>query len=649
MAKYDDIMTIQKFGGINQACDGDNINPAYATLGANFDTAHGGLKAFNCRNLIPGPYATPQTGHEYDPEEYIDHSIALTNEGPDAQERATLMFMHRRWTTDSDTVVRMDTNNNTYQILIVDNKLYWRRMYNGQFAGVAWNLLINPDSEESEPFYFGDNVFDWTSYEMNFMPPETISQDIVTEIYTDGIKYVYFDKDNGFDYYTVKSDDGVLANAYYTDLNGTDHVLGSTAKVRLESPAPVDCLLFTNDYDGMFCVWVPLFGSDDDLHLTRVHVGPADADSIQGNCVARHFDRIWVAGIQSDPDKCIYSVVRDAFNWEQDEADPANGAGDIQQPTWDGDEIAAIKEFGNNLLVIKHYSIWRIIGSSPDEFQYRKQYGEGTIAEDTFAVNNSVAYMLTDDDVKVYDGNGTQHFKYGAIKDVLMAAHLDPGNDRYTLYAGRMLQDKYILYLQQYMNSGQITPVLIVYDTVEGTVNVEQVPALLTLEVDNDKLYGIFCVSDPTDTSHPIPDSEYYYTSFVQMAEFFTRHWSGSATRGYTSGFKPHTLPVSWESSWLDLSAKNVAKSGFIVYLLFKPVDELIAAELAEATVQCTVTIKSEKRTKSKTVTLPFNKMKRVRVNLNARAFKLKLEIPQNNYRWRIGTGVNIYLEYDAD
>ena len=102
---------------------------------------------------------------------------------------------------------------------------------------------------------------------MNYLPPETLSQDIVTDIYTNDASYVYFDKENGFDYYKDVSTDGVLANAKYTDLNGTDHTLTSTSQVRRESTeAPLDCLLFTNDTDGMLCVWTPL-NDDNELHI----------------------------------------------------------------------------------------------------------------------------------------------------------------------------------------------------------------------------------------------------------------------------------------------------------------------------------------------------------------------------------------------
>lgn len=646
MPKYEDIFTIAKFAGINQACDGDNINPAYAVLGANFDTAHGGLRAFNCRNPLPA-VDEAQAPEQFDPETYIDHSLPYTHDGEGTKFIGTLMFLHKRWTLNNDVVGRSDSYNNTYQILIADGKMYWRRMTNGQYAGSAWQEILDPRTGES--FDLWDCRFDWISYEMNYLPPVTLTAEMCEEIQSGDVSYVIFDRDNGFNYYKVESADGVLANASYTDNQGTTHLISSVAEeyrvVRQESPlAPIDCLLFTNENNGMFCIWSPL-NDDNEIDIAPVHVGPADADSLMCSCLARHYDRIWVAGILTDPDKCMYSVVRDAFNWEQDNADPANGAGDIQQPTWDGDEIEAIKEFGNNLLVIKHNSIWRILGATPDEYQYRKQYGEGTIAEDTFAVNGAYAYMLTDDDVKVYDGNSTRHFKYGAIKDVLSAMFLEPGAGKNMLYEGRMLQDKYILYLNAYMDTGVRSPVFIVYDTVEGTVNVQKVPTLLTFEVDNNKLYGVYVATDPDDTSHPIPYADdAYYTSFIQMAEFFPKKFTS-----YTYGFKPLALPISWESSWLDLSAKNAIKSGFNVYLLFKPVDELDDTELQSARTTCTVTIKSEKRTKSKTVSLPFNKLKRVRVNLNARAFRIRLEMPRSEYRWRIGTGVNVYLEYDAD
>ena len=656
MPKYEDIFTISKFAGINQACDGDNINPAYAVLGSNFDTSHGGLKAFNCRNLIPGPYTYPGLGHYYDPEEYVDLSLPFSND-IDIPEIATLMFLHKRWQVNDGVIGKSDSMNNTFMILVVDGKIYYRRMTYGQYAGVAWTELKDPVTGLS--FHLTNPRFDWIAYEMNYLPPEEPTTAICEAIHAGTDSYVIFDKDNGFNFYQVQSTDGVLANAYYEDNQGTSHLLSSVDSkyryVRKESPdAPIDCILFTNETHGMYCIYSPL-ADNTNLSIATVHIGPADGPNLLCGCLSRHYDRIWVAGISTDPDKCMYSVVRDAFNWEQDDADPANGAGDIQQPTWDGDEIAAIKEFGNHLLVIKHNSIWRILGATPDEFQYKKQFGEGTIAEDTFAVNGAVAYMLTDDDVKVYDGNSTRHFKYAAIKDVLMATNMDIGRDRYETYMGRMLQDKYILYLKSYMSDGVMKPVFIIYDTVEGTVNIQEAPPLMTYEVDNNKLYAVYVEAPPEEETPADADDEEEeeeeeeYGLYVQMAEFFTKKYDNDFSKGYTEGFKPHTTPVTWESSWLDLGAKNATKSGFNVYLLFKPIDELTTEQLASATVTCTVSVRSEKKMKSKTITVPFNKMKRVRVNLNARAFRIRLEIPKNDYRWRIGTGVNVYLEYDAD
>ena len=193
--------------------------------------------------------------------------------------------------------------------------------------------------------------------------------------------YVIFDKDNGFNYYKVESSDGLAENATYTDNQGTSHTVASVAEeyrlVRRESAqAPIDCLLFTNDTEGMYCIWSPL-NDDNELDIAFVHVGPNDADSLLCNCISRHYDRIWVAGIAEDPDKCMYSVVRDAFNWEQDNADPANGAGDIQQPTWDGDEIAG--DPGGEIYTRRTFSPRRYESKVLSSYAHPVPYPAGTL------------------------------------------------------------------------------------------------------------------------------------------------------------------------------------------------------------------------------------------------------------------------------
>ena len=607
MSAYDDVLSIKKFAGINQCNDGHNTDMSYAVSGINFDTSYGGLKPF-CY-AVPLPETTG-----------MDTSVPV----PASAKGFTLAFLVKRWQYNSGVLGRSDSYGNAFAIMIAGGRIYYRKKNLNTFSGVAWTELMNGANH----FNFTNSKFDTVSYEINHMPPVALTQSIVDDIYAGTASYVVFDKTNGFNYYQVKSDDGVLANAYYTTLDGEDRLITDLdsvyRKVREEvESAPVDCLLITNEQDGMYCIYAPL--ETNTLKIAPVHVGPLDhVESVLCGAIARHDDRIWVGAISTDPDKLMYCSPKDVFNWEQDGNDPANGAGDIQQPTWDGDEIIAIKEFGANLLVAKKHSIWRITGSDPSEYTYKRQYGEGTISEDSFAVNGAYAYMLTDDDVKVYDGNSTYHLRYGYVKDLLL--NQDATRNSGEVNIGRMLQDKYVLQIYHTVYGG----LLLIFNTVEGTVNACLSQDALALETYEAELYGLYPEHYSRPTGHSDDDTLPAEGDYIQFGKYLTEDGA--------------QMNVSWTSAWIDLNAKNVVKSGFNVYIMFDSPNAQ-----ADSTITATLSMISEKKTKSKTITIPYRKVKRVRLNCNGREYKLKLEIDAQNYMWQIATGIQIYVEYDAD
>lgn len=607
MSAYDDVLSIKKFAGLNQCNDGHNTDLSYAVSGLNFDTSYGGLKPFHYAVQLPEVLDSMDTSIPYSGGAY------------------TLAFLTKRWQMNSGVLGRSDSYENTFAVAIANGKIFYRKKHLNTFEGVAWTELLNG----SASFAFQSSKFDAISYEINHMPPVSLTQGIVDDIYAGEASYVVMDKTNGFNYYQLKSDDGVLANVYYTTLDGENHLLteldAAYRKVREEiDSAPVDCLLITNEQDGMFCIYAPL--NTNTLKIAPVHVGPVETvESVMCGAIARHDDRIWVGAISTDPDKLMYCAPKDVYNWEQDDNDPANGAGDIQQPTWDGDEIIAIKEFGANLLVAKKHSIWRITGSDPSEYTYKRQYGEGTIAEDSFAVNGAYAYMLTDDDVKVYDGNSTYHLKYGYVKDLLLDQ--DAGRSADFVNIGRMVQDRYILQIYHQVYGG----LFLIFNTVEGTVNVCRSQDAVALDTYDEELYGLYPETYTRPEGHEDDTSLPANGDYLQFGKFLT-----------DAG---QMMDVEWESAWIDLNAKNVIKSGFNVYLMFDAPN----GHLATDTITAIVSMTSEKKTKSKTVTIPYRKLKRVRVNCSGREFKLKLEIPAATKLWAISTGIQIYVEYDAD
>ena len=98
-------------------------------------------------------------------------------------------------------------------------------------------------------------------------------------------------------------------------------------------------------------------------------------------------------------------------------------------------------------------------------------------------------------------------------------------------------------------------------------------------------------------------------------------------------------LPVKWVTGWQDMGAKNIVKSGFVVYFAME--------NTAEVPVE--ITIETEKRTKTKTYTVPTGgKMKRLRLSNIGRRFRLIFEAPGNVDFMLLG-GLQIMMEVDED
>ena len=98
-------------------------------------------------------------------------------------------------------------------------------------------------------------------------------------------------------------------------------------------------------------------------------------------------------------------------------------------------------------------------------------------------------------------------------------------------------------------------------------------------------------------------------------------------------------LPVMWTTGWQELSAKNVTKSGFIVYFSLENT----------ASVSVSVSIETEKRVKTKTYTVPAGSaIKRLRLSNIGRRFRLIWETP-NAVDYTLLGGLQIVMEIDED
>lgn len=360
------------------------------------------------------------------------------------------------------------------------------------------------------------------------------------------------------------------------------------------STASVDVLLLSNAYDGMVMV------RGDNMSVTKVPT-PKKFGTIE-----RYAERIWGGAIIDDPDMLVYSAPYDPMNWEANTEIPEDGAGDLNQPSWDGDSFTTLKTFGSQLIAFKKTRVWRILGTDPGEYTFKEQYGGGAAYPGTVSVDNERILMLAEKGVQIYDGLSASPFMQEYCTEVwrrMNRAKLDEA--RAVLW-----HDKY--YIAIPLDGSAINNAVVIYDTHDGTW-------LLRDDVFVENWLGT--------------ENELYFTSATTPGRVWKWHensWElGEAT----------SAAVIWETPWTDMGAKNVNKGGYDLYFLCEAQDD----------VTLKFTIQTEKKNKVKTwaVRAGNQRQKRLHFGGNGRRFKLKIEA--NNGVWRIVSGVFLIVETDPD
>ena len=363
------------------------------------------------------------------------------------------------------------------------------------------------------------------------------------------------------------------------------------------SSESVDVLLMSNAKDGMYMV------KSDSMTVVKVDT-PKNFGVIE-----RYAERIWGGGITDDPDMLAYSAAYDPTNWEANTDIPEDGAGDITQPSWDGDSFTAIKSFGSQLIAFKRTRVWRILGTNPGEYVFKEQYGGGAPYEATIAVDGERIFMLTNKGVVVYDGLSVSPFQQEYAIDVYR-----------NMNKGYMNKSCACLWHNNYyvaFPSGisDINNAVLIYNMTDKTWLLRK-----------DVYVESFLATD---------DAMFFTSSTTpgQIWQWMEDSWvTGEATNG----------TCRWESSWNDLNHKAIVKGGFEVYLL---------CETKEDPVTLNITIQTEKKSKTKQLNvLPNNtKQKRLHFGGAGRRFKVIIEAPANTKAWRLVGGVLVIAEIDPD
>lgn len=580
--KHEGNLSIDRFLGINQSAD--NLGLSYAADGYNFSVDHGVLSSVRI------PSGATVSGTEPD---FVDN-IIVDGEIKNARGFVkTMAFISQRWKDGFSGAIPADT---TWMVTVNGGKIYARKNVNGlnyHFSGTEWTEVYDGA--------FQDDLFDCVTYEINYAPPEIFTLPMLVSIGNGDRSWYAYDNDD-YAYHVIEYKDGM---GYYTNLNGEEKPVNVDENyVRKGYDYPVDALLMSNAKDGMFLVYCKPQGAGNETRLSVVpiKVQPmGETHEMKFGCIARYAERIWGAGIDTDPDKLVYSAPYDVFNWEQNNKEPADGAGDIQQPDWDGDGFRALRAFGNQLVCFKKHSIWAITGTNPSAFYMRKQYGAGTIYEDSISVYGGNVFFVTDTGMQSYDAINVSPVRYGWI-DTYMDGFAS-GNVRNCF--GCVSKNKYYFVL---IGTGNESAFLC-YDAIEGTIR---------------------------RFKHDIsPRALASYDDNVYMLYSSEKKLKMAELDGHSAA------EMYYETAWQDFGAKDVLKSEFIVYL---------AADVYMGdTVNMEVGIETEYKKKAKTVTLESGKVKRVKLNAKGRKFRMWLKANEQSERWKLAGGIQISYSLDHD
>ena len=376
------------------------------------------------------------------------------------------------------------------------------------------------------------------------------------------------------------------------------------------SSSSVDVLLLSNPLDGMIMV-VPPYTATESNPDWKIEV--INTKGKKFGVIERYAERIWGGAIPEDPDMLMYSAPYDPTDWEQNAEIPEDGAGDINQPSWDGDSFTALKAFGSQLIAFKKNRVWRILGTDPGEYAFKEQYGGGTPYPYTIAVEKERILMVENEGLSTYDGLTVSPFSRFSIEKLWKRVNKSAMDQM----CAALFQNKYYLALP--LDGSSVNNALIIYNTEEGSMLLYTDIYVESLMQTEETLYA---------TSSQLPGK-------IMIINYDS--WEiGLATNRVSK----------WTTPWMDFGRKSMAKGGYEIYF---------APEVRGAPVTFRFSIESEKKVKSKLVTVQPTtfkaKQKRIRFGGSSRRFRLTIEAltaPVGTV-WRFLGGIQMVVETDPD
>ena len=409
---------------------------------------------------------------------------------------------------------------------------------------------------------------------------------------------------------------------YEVNVEGVDHpvdvMLMSNAKDGMIMVSPPDRPSIWNDYAEF--TWNDLTEMTwEDVLSPEWSISSVDTNGKNFGVIERYAERIWGGAIPGDPDMLYYSAPYDPTDWEANTEIPEDGAGTIQQPTWDGDSFTALRAFGDQLIAFKEHRVWRVMGTDPETYSFSQQYGGGAPYFNTIAVDVERIFMADINGLSVYDGMSVHPFQ----REMIEPLWRNVNKNALDQMCGVLFQNRY--YLAVPMGTSTVNNALIVFNLHDNTI--------------------LYYDDLPVESMLSTPE-EIYATSSSLPGKALILNYD-SWVKGKASNAK-----TRWVSPWMDFGYKRIQKGGFDLY---------ITPEVQTEPVTLTISIQTEKKTKTKqyTVTplteeqLEANKEhrnKKLHFGGAGRRFRIIIETPEGvTAPWRLIGGLHLVVETDPD
>lgn len=227
-----------------------------------------------------------------------------------------------------------------------------------------------------------------------------------------------------------------------------------------------------------------------------------------------HYERVWGIGDPEKPNTVYYSALGNPELWDTETSD----AGEISITTYDGDKFIAIDTVFDDIVLYRQKSIFRISGTSPENYRLTKIPSEcGACGPNAVANDGKNSFFVGNDGI--YEYNGTYATKI--LNDDLNLFFKDCVNSSAMWYCSAQIYGGK-LFVSLPIDGATKNNCIIEYDISAKVVNIRKNINAKNLTVFADKLYfvdqnGNICVFDESTTYADDNINAYYETPYTDF------------------------------------------------------------------------------------------------------------------------------------